>query len=112
MNNTKDDGGAAFPHKEYETAIDHGNGGYEYHDASPGMSLRDYFAAAALPAILQNKDYYNRKACKHEIKKGNLTSWGECNTLTDVEALAHDAEMCAIASYAIADAMLQARKES
>lgn len=76
-----------------------------------GMTLRDYFAASALTAILQNKDHYNRKACKHAIELGELDSWKECNAYTDADSLSHGAEICATAAYNIADAMMKARKE-
>lgn len=64
-----DEGGPAFP---------------TYCDDTPGMSLRDYFAAAALPACL-------RKAAASE---GPLTA-------NDI----------AWEAYSLADAMLWARKQ-
>lgn len=46
MSTTTKDGGPAFPQGPWEDA----EGNVE--TANPGMSLRDYFAAAALPALL------------------------------------------------------------
>lgn len=75
---TKDNGGNAFP------AL--------YHDDTPGMTLRDWFAGQAIPAIIA------------------ATSAGQHNPgmkvpqgATIVEGMAHDA-------YELADAMLEARK--
>jgi hypothetical protein len=45
------DGGPAFPFREQD-----GEGGYE---RFPGMSLRDYFAAAALQGLLANASEVN-----------------------------------------------------
>ena len=73
------DGGPAFPFEEKE-----GNGTHYY--SHPGMSLRDYFAAKALPTIIE--------CCKGDTRKD-----GE--TLTD-----YFARM----SYDVADAMLAARE--
>ena len=64
--------GPAFPQCSYNM-----KGGY---DITGGMSLRDYFAAKAMQAILSNPDYT-----------------GEDSRL-------------AAASYHVADAMLKARK--
>jgi len=70
-----DDGGSAFPHLPY--ASDSQN----WSDGSSGISLRDYFAAAALPMI------------PHVGCGGDL-----------------DSNELAQAAYQIADAMLEARK--
>ena len=43
-----DDGGAAFPHQPYNCDS------MNWSDGSQGMTLRDYFAAAALQGILAN----------------------------------------------------------
>ena len=69
---TINDGGPAFPLAEHGNCV----------SASEGMSLRDYFAAMALPAL------YSR----HEVENG-------------FAYLAEDA-------YDIADAMLAARKSN
>lgn len=66
-----DTGGPAFPaHEAYHT------------DPSMGMTLRDYFAAKALPAILEQKDVHSGR----------------------------DIENAAWIAYQMADAMLQARQ--
>lgn len=65
-------GGPAFPHDQYYEERRHGQ--------DPGMSLRDYFAAAALPTLLDTR------------------LWG--NTGFDE---------IATSSYQMADAMLKAR---
>lgn len=78
MNNTKDYGGAAFPTNGYDSP----NHGWQH--GQDGMSLRDYFAAAALQGILANP-------CLVELHE--------------------DYNLAAKASLNFADAMLQARKE-
>lgn len=45
------DGGHAFPFKDED-----GSGGFTKY---PGMSLRDYFAAAALQSINSNEGYFH-----------------------------------------------------
>ncbi|RIQ51025.1 hypothetical protein [Bordetella avium] len=71
------DGGPAFPFAEQDTT----------HSISPGMTLRDYFAAKALPVVASashtaNSDYLN---------------------VRHYDSAAEDA-------YAMADAMLAARE--
>lgn len=44
-----DDGGPAFPLPIPSVPAGH----YAVYESAPGMSLRDYFAAAALPAMLE-----------------------------------------------------------
>jgi hypothetical protein len=73
----KKTGGSAFPHKGNQ---------YEVH----GMTLRDYFAAKAMPPM---------------IAAGRLHHGIERGPLTDVEL---DAEI-ATQAYAIADAMIAER---
>jgi hypothetical protein len=82
----EDNGGAAFPIPDQRDAM--GNGIVQ---GSDGMSLRDYFAAAALPAVIET------------------TSNGSHNSphmsgRSIVQAIAMDA-------YDLADAMLSARKK-
>jgi hypothetical protein len=83
---TMKDGGPAFPQKSFSgPAVVDGECGLLTISAHAGMSLRDYFAAAAL--------------------QGYLASWpkdGENMLTTKTKA----AEDC----YDIADAMLEARK--
>jgi len=69
MTDKKDDGGFAFPHP---------------YDSPGGMSLRDYFAAAALAGMMANPN-----------RKNNSSAL---------------ATMHATEAYEIADAMLEARK--
>ena len=76
--NTTDDGGTAFPYREQDS-----NGQYRDHY---GMTLRDYFAAAALSGSV---GYVNEFEPAYEA------------------SLKHTAT----AAYRIADAMLAARKE-
>lgn len=47
-------GGPAFPSDEIEINEGHWEGRYQIRQQFPGMSLRDYFAAAALTALLTN----------------------------------------------------------
>ncbi len=61
---TIETGGSAFPRVEFSAARD--DGGYESH-YSPGMDLRDYFAAAALQGICASgptKSYDNQFIAK------------------------------------------------
>lgn len=77
---SKNDGGAAFPRA--------GSAGYA---AVSGMSLRDYFAAKAMAALMSNSDVMNEAAeyCESDID------------LMDV---------LAERSYVMADAMLKTRE--
>ena len=75
--NEINDGGPAFPVQEL------------HHDGSPyflstGMTLRDYFAALAMQAMMRNQ--------KTRVEAGDVSS-------------------LAVNAYDIADAMLEARKE-
>jgi len=45
------DGGPAYPHSEFSIAKDYGNAGFEFHEAQPGMTLRDWFAGMALTSM-------------------------------------------------------------
>lgn len=75
------DGGGAFPLTPFD--------GY---DAEPGMSLRDWFAGKALPAIIA--------ATSHGVHDAG---WGVCGPESTVEQrMAYDA-------YAMADAMIAER---
>jgi hypothetical protein len=47
MSKQIDDGGAAFPHQDWDACI-------KSQRLDTGMSLRDYFAAAALQGLLAN----------------------------------------------------------
>jgi UDP-glucose 4-epimerase len=70
-----DDGGLAFPSEYY---------------AEQGMTLRDYFAAAALPLAYAHWKSYNDKEKEGEQPRESLV---------------------AEEAYTIADAMIEARKE-
>jgi hypothetical protein len=80
------DGGPAFPCEQHEAQDNTWNQTFE-----SGMTLRDYFAARALPAIY--KDYWEGVRL-HEF---------DCNDETWPTSLALDA-------YRMADAMLLARE--
>lgn len=79
-------GGSAFPTDGFKYSLEHG-------DHQTGMSLRDYFAAKALPAIISASS-----AGQHSAGVAR----GMPPDATIEDAIAADA-------YAIADAMLLAR---
>jgi hypothetical protein len=76
-----DNGGPAFPTERFDNAARIEPDGYH------GMSLRDYFAAAALPAVVKQYAEHNGVGQDHLPRN------------------------CAIHAYRIADAMLSARKK-
>lgn len=78
---SKKDGGAAFPHEPYNVWIGP-NGSPEQVAASPGMALRDYFAAAALTGFLAS----DRRSTSDE-------------------------DVISESAYKLSDAMLEARKK-
>jgi hypothetical protein len=78
MSNFQKDGGPAFP-TDNEQQVGHNTFHYE------GMTLRDYFAAASVPAIIQ--------VCANDMRRD-----GESRE-----------QYFARAAYAIADAMLAER---
>jgi hypothetical protein len=89
----KDDGGAAFPRNSVPATVTY-DGNRSHHTmfvpAQDGMTLRDYFAAAAIPSLLSN----------------------------DIEAIARSAskeetvgEFLAKQAYKMADAMLAERSK-
>ena len=75
-----DDGGPAFPRPRSE-------GNLEVYDAQDGMSLRDYFAAQVLAALVGSQHY----ALGQQNEEGR--------------------DGLAFYAYATADAMLKARKD-
>jgi hypothetical protein len=89
------DGGAAFP------AHLHGDG-------YSGMTLRDYFAAAALPALLTQLGNLDKEAARSEVKSDNL-SWHEWIKATDADTIISKYDVAAFGAYIVADAMLAAR---
>jgi hypothetical protein len=100
MTTPQDDGGPAFAagyHPEGNSA-DH-----------PGMSLRDYFAAAALPALLTQLGNFDKEAARSEVKSDRL-SWSECIKITDADTIIPKYDAAAFGAYIVADAMLTARK--
>jgi len=93
-----DDGGAAFP-------VEHGI-------KRDGMTLRDYFAAAALPSILSHSNQVREKADDEWARREGISyPCDKHDDSMDSEALSYRAGSCAIAAYIIADAMLAGRKE-
>lgn len=86
----KDTGGAAFPMPGiYDVARDQINPVSEYYDAE-GMTLRDYFAAKAIPIAWQS----------------------ECSSPTHSADGTPTYQGLAERAYLVADAMLAARKEA
>ena len=85
---TKNDGGPAFPSDEVlpDIIADHGLASQH-----PGMSLRDYFAAAAMAAIVSKHDPISSSAEEHEV--------------------AVFIDSVSAGAYLLADAMLEARKQ-
>jgi hypothetical protein len=81
MSKKIDNGGAAFPHKAKHYDSDCGGYVYSLDHHEPGMTLRDYFAAAALTGLM-NRDSNQRSLAEQDV------------------------EYC----FAIADAMIKARK--
>ena len=83
MSNQINDGGPAVPHKRQIRC----NGEVIDSEMEPGMTLRDYFAAAALQGLLGNSEFHVETDVESEIPN-------------------------AIATYAYqaADAMLKARE--
>lgn len=72
MNNNINDGGPAFPHKRQIRC----NGEVIDSEMEPGMSLRDYFAAAALQGILadgyQTKSWGGHAECAYQAADAML----------------------------------------
>ena len=88
MNTKPNDGGPAYPTEGY----DHPNHGYIF--GSPGMTIRDYFAAAALQGWLSGP-------CQGDILD---------DYLDDDKAFAEHQAIVARSCYGYADAMLAARE--
>jgi len=94
----------AFPYREQDN-----NGQYRDHF---GLTMRDYFAAAALPSILSYSNDIRAKAdTEFAIWSKIDRPYDKNDDNTDSEHLSYRAMECATASYIIADAMLAARKE-
>ena len=90
----KPDGGPAFPCEQHETLNREWNQSFE-----PGMSLRDYFAAAALQGYMTIIDERTYSGRGKEFKDLSVEEWREA-------LFSKDAELC----YRYADAMLKARE--
>ena len=93
--NSYGDGGSAYPSEQHEINNGEWNQTYE-----PGMSLRDYFAAAALQGYMSISDDRTYSGRGEELKDLSVEEWQE--TL-----FSKDAELC----YRYADAMLKAREK-
>jgi hypothetical protein len=89
--NSGDSGGPAFPLYCPITQEHVSYTGYTNHDFTMGMTLRDYFAAKAMAAVMP--------AVMNELKKTR----GSVKEAQRLQALS--AETC----YVLADAMLEAR---
>lgn len=85
MGKTADNGGPAFPHHRVEYV-----GGWEDRTELAGMTLRDWFAGQALGAVIVATSMGQHDPCTKHGK--------------GVEA------SIALDAYALADAMLEARK--
>tara|TARA_R110000868_G_scaffold277390_1_gene537181 strand:+ start:1130 stop:1414 length:285 start_codon:yes stop_codon:yes gene_type:complete len=92
----KDDGGAAFPYGVLRTVREgYGEGERVIEKNEKGMSLRDYFAAAALKGFCANPHAHV----------------GEIDVLQDCGHEGASFEEAANDAYRLADAMLKERKE-
>lgn len=87
MTTQRDDGGPAFPHVGEQ--FSHDIGGREIVTTADGLTMRDYFAAKAMAAIIQTWPH---------ITDGGPRNEEELLTLTASDA------------YRFADAMLKERK--
>jgi hypothetical protein len=103
MTTPQDDGGPAFPLQDWDEAI-------RSRRMEIGMSLRDYFAAAALPALLTQLGNFDKEVVRLEVKSEKL-SWNECIKATDADSIISKYDVAAFGAYIVADAMLAARKE-
>jgi hypothetical protein len=84
---TNDDGGPAFPIITPDTAS------YEHVPVTPGMTLRDYFAAAAVPGLLPHNGGMPER------------DWAGID-----EGMLSGEEIVALRAYKIADAMIHRRR--
>lgn len=97
-NNTKDDGGAAFPHAPYSVDAQ------RWSDGGKGISIRDYFAAAEK---IENDEEFTWELCEalagkrpEKDRKIDPVSW-------EIWKATWKAKI----KFIRADAMLQVRKE-
>lgn len=94
---------AEFPHDDSISAfpgVQTERNQYPY-----GMSLRDYFAAKAMTALIDGHDHEIRQ---HSENKNERTGFDD-NPNEDSDATY--ASLLAVEAYIIADAMLEVRKE-
>lgn len=102
------DGGPAFPRNitvfGHQNKIDA--------DTGTGMSLRDWFAGQALPALISAAAFYEQKAAEEAAKKSHVYNyWNEVvENLTD-ESIMHSFYPVVFSAYEIADLLLEVRKE-
>lgn len=98
----------AFPTENYTWKDDKG----AWHTCPhSGMDLRDWFAGAALPALIKSASFYEQKSYEHQVEQENV-GWSELWECNDAVSLAENAEKCAAAAYSVANAMIEARKGS
>ena len=101
------EGGSAFPHPGY-----HGIDGKFVDVPHVGMTLRDWFAGMALPALMNNSAFYQRKAEEERIADSYTSHpWQSLYSKKTWEELSIDSYDCAFAAYQIADAMITAKQE-
>jgi len=96
------DGGPAFPLQDWDEII-------HSRRIEIGMSLRDYFAAAALPALLTQLGNLEKEVARSGVKSDQLT-WHEWIKATDADNIISKYDVAAFGAYIVADAMLTARK--
>ena len=91
---TTDNGGPAFP-----TPAEFFSDGSMRRPAGDGMTLRDYFAAKAMPIAIK---YWTQEGAAGE--DGGIFVW-------EMHEASGDCFCAAVLAYRMADAMLQARSE-
>lgn len=97
------DGGPAFPGGD---GVHAGNPQYY----TPGMSLRDYFAAQAMQAMVSSCRDVERDQGPSMRKDGSLIDFVRPSLIDDFDVAEDVAKLVASCSYIIADAMLAARE--
>lgn len=98
----------AFPTENYTWKDDKG----AWHTCPhSGMSMRDYFAGQALPALINATAFYQQKAQEEALAEYAYKSWREIHNALDADNLLEDYISCSWAAYKIADEMLRARQE-
>lgn len=95
-----EDGGAAFP----RSATSDGN--EQLSTEQDGMTLRDYFAAKAMNALIDGYDYEVREKSIHKADRTGFDDRPHKDGSSDATFASQLAEE----SYIIADAMIVARK--